>query len=328
MNEAEQKGLMLKHAGGSLITPEEVEGRLAEYAQQARGAFSDNTVRAWRNDNRLFSSWCVSHGHHALPASGETVAAFVDAMAMSHAPASIRRYIASISAMHKAAGFDNPCAAQEVKLAVKRLNREKGTRQRQASPINRPVFDRLIEQGDNGQFRDARDVAMLAISYDTLCRRSELVAINVEDIEEVGDGSGTVLIRRSKTDQEGAGAVRYLAPDSMRTLKEWLALAKITEGAVFRGVDNANRLNKRLSAQGVARAFKRLADRAGVDAAQISGHSCRVGAAQDMVNVGLGLPDVMQAGGWKTPAMVARYTERQAAQRGAARKLATLQNRE
>ena len=120
---------------------------------------------------------------------------------------------------------------------------------------------------------------------------------------------------------------RFLAADTVELLKAWIQRAELTEGALFRALDRAGSVCDRLSDRGVARAFQRLARAAGADVADISGHSCRVGGAQDMVSYGLELGEVMQAGGWKTPAMVARYSEKQIARRGAAAKLAALQNR-
>jgi integrase len=70
--------------------------------------------------------------------------------------------------------------------------------------------------------RDIRDRALVAVAYDTMCRRKELVSLLIEDIESAEDGSGTVVIRRSKTDVAGEGATAYLSPLTMRLLTEWL----------------------------------------------------------------------------------------------------------
>ena len=175
-----------------------------------------------------------------------------------------------------------------------------------------------------------RNRALLAVAYDTLARRSELVTLLVEDIEAGEHGAASILIRRSKVDQEGVGDIRYLAPDTMRYLRAWLAGAAITEGPIFRGVAKGGRVAGALSSAAVAEIFKAMATAAGVsieDAARISGHSSRAGAAQDMARHGLELPSIMQAGGWRTATMVARYTARLDARRSGAAKLAVLQDR-
>lgn len=82
--------------------------RLAEYARQAEGALSPATEKAIRCDTALFSGWCAKRDLSSLPASAETVASFIDAMAESRKPASIKRYVASLAHLHRAAGVADP----------------------------------------------------------------------------------------------------------------------------------------------------------------------------------------------------------------------------
>jgi integrase len=136
---------------------------------------------------------------------------------------------------------------------------------------------------------------------------------------------GTVTIRRSKTDQEGIGEVAPVTPDAMRHLRAWINTAGIDTGPLFRGVLKGGHVVGALDAGDVSRIFKAMAGKAGLtaeDAARISGHSTRVGASQDMIRYGAELPAVMQAGRWKTPEMVARYTRRLTARRSAAVQIA------
>lgn len=316
--------------------------RLEDYAQAARGAFADNTVRALGADIRVFAAWCRANGQAILPASPATVAAFVDAQAAVKAPATVERYRSSIAALHRAAGLPNPCADEAVRLAIRRMNRAKGKRQKQAEPLNRPSIDRMLATKTPGRRHRRvteahapvplialRNAALLAVAYDTLLRRSELVALLVEDLQGAEDGSGTIVVRRSKGDQEGEGAVKYLAPDTMAHVGAWLTGAGLSQGPLFRPVSKGGRPGpSALEDQEVHRLFRVLAAAAGVTLARApSGHSTRVGAAQDMIAAGLELGEVMQAGSWKTVTMPARYAERLLARRGAARKLATLQNR-
>ncbi len=316
--------------------------RLDEYARTAAGAFAQNTERALAADTRVFAAWCGANGHAMLPASPETVAAFIDAQAELKAPATVARYRASIAALHRAAGLENPCQAEAVRLAIRRMNRAKGRRQKQAEPLNRGSVERMLgRQGaalsqnaantpvEAPRLIDQRDAALIAVAYDTLLRRSELVSLRIEDLQRGPDGSATILVRRTKTDQDGEGAVKYLAPDTLRHLDAWLAGAGFLSGPVFRPVDKLGRAgDAALEAQEVRRLFQKLAANAGVILPRPpSGHSTRVGAAQDMLAAGLELGEVMQAGSWKSVTMVARYGERLLARRGAARKLATVQNR-
>lgn len=303
--------------------------RLESHARHAQGAYASNTERALRADVAAFTAWCSSAGLASLPARPETVVQFVDAMSATKAPATIRRYVSSISTLHRAAMHPNPAEALEVRLALKRMHRQRGRAQAQASPLTRNLVDRLLAIGGT-KLRDVRNRALLAVAYDTLCRRSELVMLNCDDIEQGTGGDGTVLVGRSKTDQEGAGMVRFLAPDTMRHLLAWIAAAEVKDGALFRAVDKGGHAGDRLTDGDVARVFKGMALVAGIppqDVQRISGHSSRVGAAQDMVRHGVELPAVMQAGGWRTAEMVGRYTRRLDARRSGAAKLAVMQNR-
>lgn len=168
---------------------------------------------------------------------------------------------------------------------------------------------------------------MLATGYDTLARRSEMVALRIDDIAAAADGSGTVTIRRSKTDQQGEGHVRYLAPDTMRHVSAWLAAAaKLTDGPLFRAVTKGGCVGTgSLDGAAVADAFLAMARDAGLSGV-FSGHSTRVGAAQDAVAAGT-LPAALQMGGWKSPEMLMRYSARLDAARGGAAQLAKAQRR-
>jgi integrase len=317
-------------AGISVSYAADLDINLQRHAQAARGAYSANTERALRADIAVFTAWCADAGLAPLPAAVETVVGFIDAMAEIKAPATVRRYVSSIATFHRAAGVETPTGSLEVTLALKRLHRAKGRAQTQAVPLNRKRVERMLEHGA-GTLRALRDRALLGVAYDTLCRRSELAALQLADLEHAPDGSGTVTIRRSKTDQEGAGDVRYVAPDTMRDLAAWISAAGVAEGRLFRSVRKGGRVGEAIDAGDVARVFKHMAESAGIGAkqvARISGHSSRVGAAQDMVERGIGLPAVMQAGGWKTAVMVSRYTSKIAARRGGAAQLAMAQGRE
>ena len=302
---------------------------LVRHAEQARGAYAPNTERALRADVASFTGWCATARLTSLPASPDTLARYVDALAGHRAPATIRRAVSSVATFHRAAGLPSPAAIQAVVLALKRLHRAQGRVQVQASPLTRPLVDRMLDAAGTGP-RAARNRALLAVAYDTLARRSELVAMALADLTIEPEGHGTVIISRGKTDQEGRGMVRYLAADTIRILQAWLDVSLVRDGVVFRAVGKAGAIGGPLDPGDVARAFKQMAKAAGIDpgiVAGISGHSSRVGAAQDMVRLGVELPAVMQAGGWKTAEMVSRYTAKLDARRSGAAKLAMMQNR-
>ena len=298
-------------------------------AATARGALSANTERAVRSDLAIYAAWCAERGVPALPASAETIAAFVDAMATLRAPATVRRYVASIAAAHRALGLAKRVKSEPVRRALQRMHRRKGRRQEQAKGLTGALRERLLDAPGEGLI-DARNRALLAVAYDTLLRRSELVALQVSDIVEELDGAATVLVRRSKADPEGVGATLYLARDSVAVVREWLQRSGVCEGRLFRSLCRGA-VGEGLDASQVPRIFKAMAERAGLpgDVVQhISGHSTRVGPAQDMVAGGIGMAAILHAGRWKTTTMVNRYGERLLARRSGAAQLARLQQRE
>jgi hypothetical protein len=332
----------------ALYLPPEVAERLAASAHRAAGARAPNTLRALRADLERWTRWCRAARRLPLPARPGDVAAFVDAHAPPlappadvRAPATLRRYVASVAALHRAAGLADPTKAEEVRLALVAAARAwgearraagQGTRQRQAAGLtDRAVQHILASYGAEGPVRlvERRDVALLLVARDLLARRSELVAVRVADVAPAEGGGATVHVARSKTDQLGEGATAYLGPEAHAALRAWLDAAGIAAGPVFRAVTARGRVDagpdaRALHAQKVPAVLKKLAARAapqlrrlGLDPAGVSGHSCRVGMAQDLVGAGLELPAVMQAGRWRTPAMVARYAERLLAERGA-----------
>src|SRR5580692_698640 len=125
------------------------------------------------------------------------------------------------SRAHIAAGLLSPCASEPVWLALKEMGQKTSARQRQALALGWKEIKEFIESAGEG-LRADRERALLCVAYDTMARRSELVAFNVEDVEFMPSGSGTILIRRSKTDQTGEGSRNYLAGDTVKWLKIWL----------------------------------------------------------------------------------------------------------
>jgi site-specific recombinase XerD len=300
------------------LTADAILARLKQHARHAQGALAPETERALRKASVAFSGWATAQGLVALPAAPETVVAYVDALAaQGRKPASIRQAVWAIATLHRAAGLPDPTKAEPVRLALKRMARSLGTRQRQAAPLGDSDVAQILATAGT-DLTDIRDVALVLTMRDLLARRSEVVALDLDDLERAEGGAGTALIRRSKTDQTGVGEVRWLSPETCVQLRRWLKAAKIDDGPVFRPVNKAGVVGTTALQGGeVSRILKRLAERAGLDPATISGHSARVGMAQDLVAGGADLAAVMQAGRWKSPTMPARYAERLLAKRGA-----------
>lgn len=259
----------------------------------------------------------------ALPAEPATVAAFVDAMARLRAPATVRRYVSSIAAAQSALGCPTPVRAPAVCRALKRMHRRRGRRQRQVHGLTWPLLQRLLAVPGE-RVIDARNRALVAVAYDALLRRSELTAVRWGPV--CGRARQRHPARHERQDRP-RGARRHRVP-SPRHRDPGARVAgprrhRRRPPVPLRGQRRHHRCPPPPKPN--PRILKAMARRAGLPAKvveELSGHSARVGAAQDMVASGIEMPAILQAGRWKTTAMVNRYGERLLASRSGAAQLA------
>ena len=314
---------------------------LEQWWQRAQGAYPPNTRKAWACDWASYASFCEDQGLCPLPANPETVAGFVQyCRGSAKKPATVQRYLSTIALAHRVAKLMNPCDDEAVRLEIKAFTNAVGVRQRQARALGWEHIKQFLESAGKS-LPATRERALICVAYDTMARSSELMAFDMYDFQFLTDGTGRALIRRSKTDQVGEGNTAYLSRTTVRYLKLWLATAEITEGAVFRRVigrgtakdlpAGRGRIAERLSVDAIAQAFKRVAKWIKMPAeevAQVSGHSIRVGATQDLLALNIDLASVMQAGRWKTNRMPMRYGEHVLAAKGGMARAAQEQGRD
>jgi site-specific recombinase XerD len=300
----------------SASLPSEASQQLEAWAAAAHDGLASATLRAYAADSRAFADWCATQGIATLPCAPETVALFLRAQAgAGKAVATVRRRASTVGRMHRAAGLPNPCDHELVRLALKGIARTRGTDQRQAAGLTeRDALTIRARLGDT--VRNTRDFALLLVGRDLLTRASELVAITITDIETVEDGL-LVILRRKKTTTETQ--TYFVGAEAAQALQDWLKRAHITQGPVFQSLTRSGKATgKALTTRDVRRLLKELAVGARLGHGMgVSGHSLRVGMAQDLVAADMDMASVMQAGGWTTPRMVARYTQRLTARRGA-----------
>lgn len=263
---------------------------LVELTERARGfieaAKADNSRRAYRSDWRHFESWCRSQGLISLPASPETVALYLTALAADQKPASLQRKLTSLSKAHQAAGFATPASMQHVVVSetMKGIRRTLGTAQPGKEPLLTADILAMLDALDDGLL-GCRDRALLLVGFAGGFRRSELVSLDAEDVSETADGL-VIRVRRSKTDPEAKGVSVALPYGStadtcpVRTYRAWVAAAGIQSGPAFRAVNRHGRVAlNRMNAGSVARLIKRAAQAAGLEPAHYAGHSLRAGFA-------------------------------------------------
>jgi site-specific recombinase XerD len=273
------------------------------------GAYAPNTIRAYRADMQEFIRYCERAGVCALPANPLDIANFLTHSATIGIKAStIKRKESSISAIHRLSYLEDPTKHPEVRIAMRKVNRKLGTRFSQAHPIDRAMFEEMLACcGDD--LRGKRDRLLLRLAFETMRRRSELVSLRVEDWMLLANGESQILLRASKTDQTRFGIPIRLGRECNQTIEDWLRSTKLGDGNLLRGVKGSS-VTEGLNSGQICRIFKKLARRAGLQsslASRISGHSTRIGGAQELLRDGASIAQIMAKVGWKKVDTVMRY---------------------
>jgi integrase len=269
-------------------------------------SISGNTRRAYQSDLAHFEAWGGD-----LPADPTVVASYLAAHAETLSVATLVRRMATISKAHEARGVTNPCRAEIVRATLRGLKRMRGVAQREAKPLLKEDLFRVLDAMGDG-VKDARDRALLLIGFAGGFRRSELVGLDLADIEHVRQGV-VITLRRSKTDQEGAG--RKIGIPHGRTrhcpvvaLDHWLSMSGIDQSSVFRPVDRHGRIAaEQLSGEAVSLIIKERVAAAGIDPSGFSGHSLRAGLATSATQAGVSTLKIRAQTGHASDAMLARY---------------------
>jgi site-specific recombinase XerD len=290
-------------------------GTLVERAEAfVRAAKSPATLRAYRSDWAHFEAWCQCHQLSALPAEPATVALYLTDLASCRAAGTITRRLTSISKAHQATGLDTPATTRHLAVSetLKGIRRTIGTSQRCKAPLLTKDLRKIIEHLPAG-LMGVRDRALLLVGFAGGFRRSELASLTLADATFTNDGL-VVLLRHSKTDQEGKG--RKLAipwgthPDTcpVRSLREWITVAGIEDGALFRGVSRHGVLSgEALNKDSIGLIIKRAAERAGYDSSLVGGHSLRAGLATQAAMNGASELTIMQQTGHRSLTILRRY---------------------
>jgi integrase len=271
-----------------------------------RQSIAHSTRIAYDSDLRHFAAWGGT-----LPATPAMIAAYIAFHAEMLAVATITRRVATLSKAHQALGEENPCQAALVKATLRGLRRKHGTAQRQAKPLlKEELFAILDPMGDS--VKDVRDRALLLLGFAGGFRRSELVGLDVADIEPVRQGI-IITLRHSKTDQEGAG--RKIGIPHGRTqhcpvaaVAAWLERSNVTQGAVFCPVTRYDHLPPvRLSGDAVSEVIRERLAAIGINPEGYSGHSLRAGFATSAAQAGVSTLKIRAQTGHASDAMLGRY---------------------
>ena len=277
-----------------------------ETLKNLKNSKSANTLRAYESDYKDFSFFCAKNNFSCLPADPKILSLYLTHLSQSSKFSTLKRRIASISVFHKIKGHyidtKHPLIIENL-LGIKRL---KGSHQKAKKPILindlRKIID-VINKLKIKEIRQSRDKALILIGFAGGFRRSELVALENDDIEFVREGV-KIFVKRSKTDQSGEGMTKAIPSFDnalycpVLHLQDWMAKGKSINKRIFP-----------ISDKSVALIIKKYTNLAGLDGNKYSGHSLRSGFATSTAESGAEERNIMAMTGHKTTQMVRRYIQ-------------------
>ena len=278
---------------------------------------SFNTIRAYKSDYRDFGLFCVKNGFRSLPADPKIVSLYLTHLSTKDVKIStLKRRLVSIGVIHKLKGHYLDTKHPSIIENIMGIKRRKGSIQKGKKPllINdlKQIID-VIDSHNNEEIKKFRDRSLILIGFSGGFRRNEIVSLDYEDLDFVGEGL-KINLKRSKTDQFGEGAVKGLPYfDNSQycpvlSLKKWIEVSNIKYGPLFRRFAKGSKLTEnRLTDQTVALLIKEYLKLAGIDSKNYSGHSLRSGFATSAAESGAEERSIMAMTGHKSTEMVRRY---------------------
>jgi site-specific recombinase XerD len=276
-----------------------------------------NTIRAYKSDYRDFGLFCAQNGFRSLPADPKIVSLYLTHLSTKDVKIStLKRRLVSIGVIHKLKGHYLDTKHPSIIENIMGIKRRKGSIQKGKKPLlinNLKQIIDVIDSHNNEEIKKFRDRSLILIGFSGGFRRNEIVSLDYEDLDFVGEGL-KINLKRSKTDQFGEGAVKGLPYfDNSQycpvlSLKKWIEVSNIKYGPLFRRFAKGSKLTEnRLTDQTVALLIKEYLKLAGIDSKNYSGHSLRSGFATSAAESGAEERSIMAMTGHKSTEMVRRY---------------------
>ena len=320
----------------ALTTDDDMAAQLRAFVQD-RDAFSPNTWRQLMSVMRVCHQWATEYGRRFLPMSPDDLRDYLTFLqAKGRASSTIATHASLIAMLHRNAGVTPPNSSPAVFRAIKKINRSAVVsveRTGQAVPFRLTDLQALDARWQHSaQLKERRNLAFLHVAYSTLLRVSELARLRVSDISRAEDGRIILDVAWTKTIVQTGGLIKALSSLSSLRLTEWITqagLAAEPDAFLFCPVHRANKAlinsHQPLTTPALEAIFTHAWREAGHAAPKgnknryrgWSGHSARVGAAQDMAKQGYAVAQIMQEGTWKKPETLMRYIRNVDAQSGA-----------
>lgn len=291
----------------SLSVSEPLSKKVADYARKGlEGAV--NTQRAYKSDLKQFKQWCRETGQSELPATASTLAAYVSHLADTHKWASINRKLAAISKLHELNNLDLPTKDKAFRAVMEGIKRTNGVRQKQAPAFKMKELKIVLQGIDTATNAGLRDKCLILLGFAGAYRRSELVSLNIEDVQFSDDGV-IINLSKSKTNQYGEAEEKafFYSPEAdfcpIRNLKQWIGRLERSTGPLFVRVRKGDKITEeRLNDMTVYETVKKYMGE------RYSAHSLRASFITIAKINGADDSEIMRQSKHKTSLMIQRYT--------------------
>jgi len=300
-----QSDTIKKHSSSHVANAQtrNIDERIVFYL---RASQSENTRKAYASDLHRFYEW-----GGAIPASKETLAAYLAENATILAVGTLKRRVAAIAWAHRQEGRADPTKSELVRKLMRGIERHHGVTQKQAAPLLLEQLEQIVARLGAGR-KDARDKALLLVGFYGAFRGSELLSLRVEDC--VFDEDGALLrLAKSKTDQIARG--RWVAiprlPNTVcptGVLEDWVAECGREAGPLFRPL-NGTPCGKdgSLSVRSHSRVIQYRVKQIGLDPQGFSSHSLRAGFVTSQMNLGVDASAIARQTGHRSLDILKRY---------------------
>ncbi|MYB38068.1 MAG: tyrosine-type recombinase/integrase, partial [Gammaproteobacteria bacterium] len=309
LDASSKDSLPMTAASSSVDTPAQLRERANRLASQS---LAPSTKKTYERAFRQFMQWLGE----AEPGEESLLLYIAYLETEGRAPSTVRVAVSAVRSALQRQGTEIPMG--QVRKCLAGVRREACRRPRQVQGIKWGQADKMCALAlEGGSTAGLRNATLVGVMSDALLRVSDASAIDYDDVRVLDDGSGRLLVRRSKTDQVGHGCERFLGPPTVRGIKAWCDAAGINEGPLLRPVHRTGSVRPRaLEVRSIRRIVQACAKAAGIEG-RVSGHSLRVGSAQSLAEANASLVAMQRVGGWSSPSMPAYYTREQEAGRGA-----------
>ncbi|PKF49367.1 tyrosine-type recombinase/integrase [Enterovibrio nigricans] len=273
---------------------------LEAWSTLTNNKYSHNSLLSFQNDWITFVTYCREVNVSPLPAAVTAVRRFIEHSAKTRKASSIKRYIITLSLMHRVHSLPDPTRNREVRFTLNRLYQEKSDDALQANAFMLSHLTDLANKfGSSEKLKDIRDLLIWMLCFEGMLKRSELAALPHDAPRETEDGFVLAVDEH----------LIELSEEAKEQVEKWQEATGITDGPLLRGINKHGHLSEApMDHSSIYRVFRRAATELGLEGRlTFSGQSPRVGASQELAEAGKTIKEIQHQGRWKSPAMPAQY---------------------